>query len=98
MVISANAEWGLKEDAVLDSLDREQASKYFYMPAYEKALECLHSASPQKPEVEFEYPRAEKDKLITYKVRMLCIYGEDRISCVNVIGKINKTERGLNTL
>ncbi|MDE6373918.1 MAG: response regulator, partial [Clostridia bacterium] len=93
MVISANPALGVNEDIVFNPLDRERASKYFYMPVYEKALELLHSATPNKPEVSFEYPRADEDKLITYKVRMLCIYGEDRANMINVIGKINKEER-----
>ncbi len=98
IVISANPEKGIKTDLVFDPLDREQASKHFYMPAYERALELLRTATPQFPEVYFEYPLAEKDKLVTYKVRMLCIYGDDRANCINVIGKINKTEKGLNVL
>ncbi len=97
MVLHANPELGIMSDVVFDPLDREQASKHFYMPAYDKAIECLHKATPLKPEVSFEYPRAEDDRLIMYKVDMLCIYSEDRAKLINVTGKINKTERGLKS-
>lgn len=96
MVLNANPAYGIHEDVVLDPLDREQASKYFYMPAYDKALECLHAATPALPEAYFEYPRAEENKLILYKVKMLCIYSEDRSTLVNVIGKINKDVKEIN--
>lgn len=96
MVINANPELGIKEDVVFDPLDREEASKYFYMPAYDKAMEKLHTATPQKPELYFEYPRAEDDKLVVYKVRMLCIYSEDRESMINIIGKLNKSVREIS--
>ena len=93
MVIKANEALGIKEDIALNPLDREQASKYFYMPAFEKAIEVLRRATPVNPEASFDYPRADGDRLITYKVRMLCIYGEDRVNCVSVIGKIITEER-----
>lgn len=96
MVISANPELGVNEDIVFDPLDREQANKHFYMPAYDKAVELLHMATPQKPDVEFEYPRAEGDMLKVYRVCMRCIYSDDRATLVNIIGKINKNVRGIN--
>ncbi|MDE7083689.1 MAG: HD domain-containing protein, partial [Clostridia bacterium] len=96
MVISANPDLGVNEDIVFDPMDREQASKHFYMPAYDKAVELLHMATPQKPDVEFEYPRAEGDMLKVYRVCMRCIYTDDRATLVNVIGKINKNVRGVN--
>lgn len=93
MVLNANPDLGIKEDIVFDPLDREQANKHFYMPAYDKAVEILHSATPQKPEVYFEYPRAEDNKLIIYKVHMVCIYDAGREHVIHIVGKINKTVR-----
>ncbi|MDE6690814.1 MAG: hypothetical protein K2K04_02480, partial [Clostridia bacterium] len=96
IVIKANPELGVNADIVFNPLDREQASKHFYMPVYDRAVELLHSATPQKPEVSFEYPRAEADKLKIYRVRMKCIYSDDRASIINVIGKINKIVREIS--
>lgn len=96
IVIKANPELGVKADVVFNPLDREQASKHFYMPVYDKAVELLHSATPQKPDVSFEYPRAEDNKLVVYKVRMKCIFSEDRASIISVIGKINKIVREIS--
>ena len=96
MVLGANAAFGIKEDAVINPLDREQASRYFYMPAYDRAVELLHSATPTRPEVHFEYPRAEEDRFITYVVDMLCIYSEETSSLVSVIGKINCVVKEIN--
>lgn len=93
IVIKSNPELGVNSDIVFNPLDREQASKFFYMPVYDKAVELLYAASPQKSEITFEYPRAEDDKLVVYKVRMKCIYSEDRASIISVIGKINKSVR-----
>ena len=90
MVVSANPALGVKEDLVFDPLDREMANKYFYMPAYDKAIELLHTATPQKPDVSFEYPRADGNTLKVYRVRMKCIYSDDRQTIINIIGKINK--------
>lgn len=96
LVINANPDLGVNEDIVFDPLDREKASKYFYMPAYDKAVELLHTASPQSPDVAFEYPRAEGELLKVYKVFMRCIYSDDRASLINVIGKIIKSVRGVS--
>ena len=91
MVISANPELGFDKDVVFDPLDREQASKYFYMPAFDTAVECMRAASPSNPEVAFEFPRVTEEGTKVYKVDMLCIYSEDGDSLLNVIGKITKT-------
>ena len=96
IVVSACPELGIDKDIVFDPFDREQVSKYFYMPAYDMAIEKLHTATYQKPEIYFEYPRAEDDKLTTYKIRMLCIYSEDSSKIINVIGKINKIVKEIN--
>lgn len=96
MVIRANPDLGVKADIVFDPLDREEASKHFYMPVYDRTMELLRSVSPQNSEISFEYPRAEDDKLVVYKVRVKCIYGEDRESVINVIGKINKIVREIS--
>lgn len=97
MIISANPSLGIEEDIVFDPLDREQASKYFYMPAYDKAVEYLHAATPDNAEIKFEYKRADEGKLTVYNVHMLCVYGDDSANCLSVIGKINKTEREIKS-
>lgn len=96
IVIKANPDLGVNADIVFNPLDREQASKHFYMPVYDKAVELLHSATPHKPDVSFEYPRAEDNKLVVYKVRMKCIFSDDRASIISVIGKINKIVREIS--
>lgn len=98
MVISANPDRGIAEDVVLDPLDREQASKYFYMPAYDKAMEYLDTLTPDNPEVTFEYKRAEEDKLTVYKIQMLGVYNEDRSNLINVIGKLSTSSREIQAL
>lgn len=98
MVISANPDRGVAEDVVLDPLDREQASKYFYMPAYDKAMEYLDTLTPDNPEVTFEYKRAEEDKLTVYKIQLLGVYNEDRSNLINVIGKLSTSTREIQAL
>ncbi|MDE6557744.1 MAG: response regulator [Clostridia bacterium] len=96
MVISANPDLGIAENVVLNPLDREQASKYFYLPVLDKALEYLNTLNPAEPEVSFEYKMADGDKLTLYKINMLAVYDDSRTNCLNVIGKITKTEREIS--
>ncbi|MDE7086978.1 MAG: response regulator, partial [Clostridia bacterium] len=56
IVVSANPALGIENDLVFDPFDREQVSKYFYKPAYDMAMEKLHAATAQNPEIYFEYP------------------------------------------
>ncbi|MDE7401180.1 MAG: hypothetical protein K2N17_03915, partial [Clostridia bacterium] len=72
---------------------REQVSKYFYMPAYDKTMEYLETLTPDNPEVSFEYKRADGDLLTVYKIQLLGVYNDDRSSLKNVIGKLSTTTR-----
>lgn len=88
LIINANPRFGIGEDVVFDPTDREKASKYFYMPAYERACELIRTATPADPKLFFETERDTGDGITCYSVNMLCIYSEDG-KLEQVAGKIN---------
>lgn len=89
VIVYANPKLGVKKDIVFDSNDREQASKYFYMPAFDRAQELLHNSTAENPEVVFDYERDMGDSVIVYTVHMLSIFSQDKKSRLAVVGKIN---------
>lgn len=93
IVINANPKFGIMKDIVFDANDREQASQYLYMPAFDKAQELFHASTPDNPEVVFDYDRDMGDSKIVYTVRMLSIFSPDKKSCLSVVGKINTKKK-----
>lgn len=93
MLVHANPSLGLEQDLVFNPFDREEASKYVYMPAYDIALEYLHSVKPSAPEIYFECENKEKPGVI-YQVNMLCVYADDGETCQSITGKIKTVNKG----
>ena len=90
IVMFANPKLGIEEDVVFDPTDREQVSKHFFMPVFDKAQELLRTATYENPETVFEFERDMGDSVKVYSVHMLSIFSADKKSCLSVVGKIKK--------
>ncbi len=90
VVVFGNPKLGVPKDIVFDPTDREQVSKYLFMPAFDKAQELLNTATPETPETVFEFERDMGTATKVYNIRMLSIFSADKKSCLAVVGKITK--------